>query len=73
MVTMECQVEADNGCVPTGEMQNFRNGFAPRPSDVFIAVMGVTGAGKSTFISLCSGREVKIGHNLQGCNLLQLL
>jgi type IV secretory pathway VirB4 component len=65
---MECLFEADNGYLPISEVQNFRDGFAPRPSDVFIAIMGVTGAGKSTFISLCSDREVKIGHNLQACN-----
>ncbi|KAF2496981.1 P-loop containing nucleoside triphosphate hydrolase protein, partial [Lophium mytilinum] len=35
--------------------------------DMFIAVMGVTGAGKSSFISLCSGQQVEIGHDLQAC------
>jgi predicted GTPase len=35
--------------------------------DVYIAVMGVTGAGKSSFISTCSGKSVKIGHNLKSC------
>ncbi|KAH8747508.1 hypothetical protein BGZ57DRAFT_807112, partial [Hyaloscypha finlandica] len=29
--------------------------------------MGVTGAGKSSFISTCSGKSVKIGHNLHSC------
>ena len=33
--------------------------------DIIIAVMGVTGAGKSTFISLLSDAEIKIGHGLQ--------
>lgn len=46
---------------------DFRDGYRPEPGDVFLAVMGVTGAGKSTFISLCSDRQVKIGHNLQAC------
>lgn len=32
-----------------------------------IAVLGVTGAGKSTFISRATGHKVKIGHNLQSC------
>lgn len=39
----------------------------PRPTDVFIAVMGVTGVGKSTLISLCTNREVEIGHGLSSC------
>lgn len=39
----------------------------PRPSDVFIAVMGMTGVGKSTFVSLCTEDEVKLGHGLGSC------
>ncbi|KAF4156923.1 hypothetical protein CNMCM6069_006219 [Aspergillus lentulus] len=46
---------------------SFRGGRAPGPNDVFIAVMGVTGSGKSSFISLCSGRVVKVGHQLEAC------
>ena len=46
---------------------DFRSGNNPRATDVFIAVMGVTGAGKSTFISLCSEQKVKIGHGLKSC------
>ncbi|KAF7544072.1 hypothetical protein G7Z17_g10241 [Cylindrodendrum hubeiense] len=38
-----------------------------RPNDVFIAVMGVTGSGKSSFISLCSDQPVEIGHTLGAC------
>ncbi|KAL7933672.1 hypothetical protein V8C35DRAFT_327627 [Trichoderma chlorosporum] len=34
---------------------------------VYIAVMGVTGAGKSSFISMCAGKNVKIGHDLKSC------
>ena len=37
------------------------------PNDVFIAIMGVTGAGKSTFISKCCDKAPGIGHNLQAC------
>lgn len=34
----------------------------------FIAVMGVTGAGKSTFIQWASGSsEIQIGHDLESC------
>ncbi|KAJ8132650.1 hypothetical protein O1611_g968 [Lasiodiplodia mahajangana] len=35
--------------------------FTPQPSDILIAVMGITGAGKSTFISHCTERGVSIG------------
>ncbi|KLU90970.1 hypothetical protein MAPG_09495 [Magnaporthiopsis poae ATCC 64411] len=45
----------------------FRDGRAPRPTDVFIAVMGVTGCGKSSFISLCCNKPVQIGHDLKSC------
>ncbi|UKZ61156.1 uncharacterized protein TrAtP1_002426 [Trichoderma atroviride] len=36
------------------------------PDDVVIAVMGVTGAGKSTFISLFA-KDAQVGHGLQSC------
>lgn len=42
-------------------------GIVPRPTDVFIAVMGVTGAGKSTFISTLTDEEVEIGHDMESC------
>lgn len=35
--------------------------------DAYVAVMGVTGVGKSSFIATCSGKPVKIGHNLESC------
>ena len=35
------------------------------PTDLFIAVMGVTGSGKSTFISKCANTKVEVGHGLQ--------
>ncbi|KAI0542496.1 hypothetical protein GGR58DRAFT_452595 [Xylaria digitata] len=47
--------------------QSFRDGHAPRSTDVFIALMGVTGSGKSSFISACSGERVRIGHDLDSC------
>ncbi|RSL67661.1 hypothetical protein CEP53_002877 [Fusarium sp. AF-6] len=52
---------------PLSKSKGFRNGRTPKPSDVFIAVMGVTGSGKSSFISTCSGKRVKIGHRLEAC------
>ncbi|KAL4911156.1 P-loop containing nucleoside triphosphate hydrolase protein [Aspergillus multicolor] len=48
-------------------LTDFRGGREARPTDVFIAIMGVTGAGKSSFISCCSGGEVKVGHGLEAC------
>lgn len=38
-------------------------------SDVFIALMGVTGSGKSSFISLCCQKAAKVGHELKACGL----
>ena len=39
-----------------------------RPEDEFIAVMGVTGAGKSTFVSQCTGSpRLNVGHSLESC------
>lgn len=45
-----------------------REGSRPRPTDILVAVMGMTGAGKSSFISLCTGRDdAIIGHGLEAC------
>ncbi|KAE8444245.1 hypothetical protein EG329_000745 [Mollisiaceae sp. DMI_Dod_QoI] len=49
------------------ETASLARGLALRPTDVLIAVMGVTGSGKSTFISLCSEQQLEIGHTLQAC------
>lgn len=38
-----------------------------RADDIVIAVMGVTGAGKSTFINLFANETVVIGNDLQSC------
>jgi polynucleotide 5'-kinase involved in rRNA processing len=35
------------------------------PDDVFIAVLGLTGVGKSTFVTLCTQKEIQIGHQLE--------
>ncbi|KAI1040400.1 hypothetical protein LB505_003571 [Fusarium chuoi] len=35
-------------------------GFRPRSGDILIAIMGMTGSGKSTFISLCTGQDVPV-------------
>ncbi|KAF3808314.1 hypothetical protein GCG54_00006935 [Colletotrichum gloeosporioides] len=41
-----------------------------RPNDIVIAVVGLAGAGKSTFVSQCTGQNVEIGHNLDACTKL---
>jgi putative ribosome biogenesis GTPase RsgA len=35
--------------------------------NIYIAVMGLTGVGKSTFISQLVGSKVAIGHELESC------
>ena len=42
------------------------NSTAPS-NNIFIAVFGSTGTGKSSFISKLTGKDVKIGHGLQSC------
>ncbi len=32
--------------------------------DIYVAVLGLTGVGKSTFIKIVTGQDVKIGHCL---------
>ncbi|KAL2867562.1 uncharacterized protein BJX67DRAFT_380913 [Aspergillus lucknowensis] len=39
----------------------------PQASDVYVAVMGVTGSGKSTFISHLTDEEVTVGNGLYAC------
>lgn len=36
-------------------------------NNIVIAVFGLTGSGKSTFISKLTGKDVEIGHGLQSC------
>ncbi|KAF2745783.1 hypothetical protein M011DRAFT_446330 [Sporormia fimetaria CBS 119925] len=38
-----------------------------KPDDIVIAVMGVTGSGKTTFVSHFADRHVEIGHGLESC------
>jgi excinuclease UvrABC ATPase subunit len=39
------------------------------PQDVLIVIMGITGSGKSTFISHCTDSEVGIGVGLKSRKL----
>jgi len=40
---------------------------APTPKDIVIAVMGITGAGKTTFIQHFCRQDLNVGHGLQSC------
>ncbi|KAJ5961653.1 hypothetical protein N7501_006594 [Penicillium viridicatum] len=44
-----------------------RDPTKPQVSDVYIAIMGVTGAGKSTFISRLADSHVPVGSGLNAC------
>ncbi|KAF3901847.1 hypothetical protein AA313_de0208849 [Arthrobotrys entomopaga] len=44
-----------------------RSNIGFNKDDIVIAVMGVTGAGKSTFINLLVEESIQIGHGLQSC------
>ncbi|KAI1412212.1 P-loop containing nucleoside triphosphate hydrolase protein [Hypoxylon sp. FL1857] len=45
----------------------FTGGEVPEKNDLVIALMGTTGSGKSSFIKLCTGRDVVVGHDLKSC------
>lgn len=40
-----------------------------KKEDIVIALMGVTGSGKSTLVSLLSDGPVRIGHELTSCKI----
>ena len=60
---------AEQDVVQTLKPKQFRAGREPSPDDIFIAIMGMTGSGKSTFISHCTDVEVQIGHDLVACEI----
>ncbi|RWA08083.1 hypothetical protein EKO27_g7037 [Xylaria grammica] len=43
------------------------NGNIPNANDIVVALMGMTGSGKSSLVSLCTNEDVEIGHDLQAC------
>jgi putative protein kinase ArgK-like GTPase of G3E family len=43
-----------------------------RPEDIVIAVMGITGVGKSTFISHLTDEDVVIGRGLASCEPIRV-
>ncbi|RYN50589.1 hypothetical protein AA0118_g10820 [Alternaria tenuissima] len=40
-----------------------------KPDDIIIAVMGITGCGKTTFVNLFSDRKLEVGHGLDSCTI----
>jgi len=38
-----------------------------RPGDIIIAVMGITGCGKTTFVNYFSSKPLPVGHSLDSC------
>ncbi|KAI1390221.1 P-loop containing nucleoside triphosphate hydrolase protein [Hypoxylon trugodes] len=54
---------------PTSQFEDLKNIYKQwTKQDALIAVMGMTGSGKTTFISKVTGREdLKIGHGLTSC------
>lgn len=48
-------------------MENQELTYLSRPDDIVIAVMGVTGSGKSTFIQYFTEEPLHIGHSLESC------
>lgn len=47
----------------------FTGATKPKPNALFILVMGMTGAGKSSFVAACTGQPATIGHGLESCKL----
>ncbi|KAF4961106.1 hypothetical protein FSARC_10270, partial [Fusarium sarcochroum] len=39
----------------------------PLPTDKFFLVIGMTGSGKSTFVSRCTGQDAAVSHGLYSC------
>jgi hypothetical protein len=66
---------SDNSSLPKADpaVTNYLNGNLQltnsiyRTFDIVIAVMGVTGSGKSSFVSLFTNGDVPIGHSLESC------
>lgn len=45
----------------------FTGAKKPAANAIFILVMGMTGAGKSSFVASCTGKQVTVGHTLHSC------
>jgi len=57
----DCTEEAPGGTIPEPETSV--------ENEIFIAVMGSTGSGKSSFIKAVTGADVPIGHEMTSCTL----
>jgi hypothetical protein len=69
----QCRSQTDSGVRNSlGEQLDCRDSHLSRPNDVIIAVMGVTGTGKSAFIHHLAGHGVRIGHSLHSCKSILL-
>lgn len=49
-----------------------QNSDVGNPTEIFIAVMGLTGSGKSLFIKTVTGAEVVIGTKLNSCKFVSV-
>ncbi|KAK4155080.1 hypothetical protein C8A00DRAFT_13861 [Chaetomidium leptoderma] len=58
--------ESDPG-MDTDESMETKDVVSLSDDDIVIALMGVTGSGKSTFISLLAEQSIRIGHSLNSC------
>lgn len=43
--------------------------FPCRQDDIIIAVMGITGCGKTTFVNLFADQQLVVGHTLDSCKI----
>ena len=48
----------------------FTGAQKPAANALFVLIMGMTGAGKSSFVASCTGKEVTVGHTLHSCRCL---
>ena len=55
-----------SNAIQTRTSRTFRSRSKPRNPPI-VAVFGMTGAGKSTFVQTVSGQDVKVNHGLKSC------
>lgn len=64
--------EADSSSTDAAEPYDDIELLKPQPDDACIAIMGMTGTGKSTFISMLVNGQVTTGHGLYSSKLTKL-
>lgn len=69
-MALEPDVQSSGSAARRIDSSVFRDGERARNNDIFIAVMGLTGSGKSSFISHLTKSTVEIGDKLQSCWLM---